>query len=649
MISQTLPKITKNITPLFHRRQPTLSEMAGILDLLPQAAILLDMKTKQVLLANSKATELTAFTRVELAQMSIDTLFGNFPNDDEITTFISPVSTRNGTSIDVFTTLNHLDATNSWLLAALIPAEEYHIQQSEIKRLAHRKDETHAMISAIQEPDLHEAVLTALKACQNLTGASILAVFLVDPHNPCIKCTESLGDWQQLPDQINPQEVSSILQTSLWLPGKRTRNVLQRAARVRNLPYLASAPIGQSSSFLGFVIMADAQSTPTENDLLSLQLLADILTNIIQHHSLITNLFDIQRHQEHLIAIGETVNEVIQDGVIQVGNDLTIEKMNPSAEWTLGYATREVYKHPIENILIGAENLIPALQSALNGRPTYSLGNVHLHRRDGDTFLAYVRTIPLTINDRVEGVIILIHDQSEHEQNQILNQQLEQQAFLTEFTAIFAHEIRNPINNISTTVQLMAINLPANESNQDSINRIEHECTRLTQLMQSILAYSRPIENKIEPVDLVGLIDKLLERWRPRMAKVRVQHSLTHAVQNHGIMGTPRTLEQVFANLINNAVEAMSAKGGTLAVNIRFVAPPGEREQLEVSVSDNGPGIPDEIRERIFEPFFTTNTNGNGLGLAIAKRIVTTHKGVIKVASVPGGTVFQVILPAIIL
>jgi signal transduction histidine kinase len=66
---------------------------------------------------------------------------------------------------------------------------------------------------------------------------------------------------------------------------------------------------------------------------------------------------------------------------------------------------------------------------------------------------------------------------------------------------------------------------------------------------------------------------------------------------------------------------------------------------INIDISDTGPGIPEEIKERIFEPFFTTNKNGTGLGLAITKRIVSAHNGQIKVDSFPGGTVFRITLP----
>jgi signal transduction histidine kinase len=296
-------------------------------------------------------------------------------------------------------------------------------------------------------------------------------------------------------------------------------------------------------------------------------------------------------------------------------------------------------------VIIGAENLVPALQGAQQGIITPNLGNVRLHRRDGSIFPAHVRILPMNSSDQLQGVLILLRDLSEHEQFQVRNQQLEQRALLGEVTAIFAHEVRNPINNISTGLQLMAYNLPQDDPNQDLISRLNQDCNRLTHLMSSVLAFSRPAENKIEAIDLAELIPNLLERWRPRLARLNVRQDFKNLTSNSTISGDLRSLEQVFNNLIGNSVEAMRDSGGSLVIHLRPVPTIGGLEQVEVSIADNGPGIPDDIRDRIFEPFFTTNRNGTGLGLAIAKRIITTHKGTIQVASVPGGTVFQVNFP----
>jgi PAS domain S-box-containing protein len=351
---------------------------------------------------------------------------------------------------------------------------------------------------------------------------------------------------------------------------------------------------------------------------------------------LTTNLSRILEEQQKYINLGTIIKDAAQDSIIIISPDLTILDMNPSAELTLGYACREVKGHPVENILIGAEILIPTLMAVQHEGYTYNLGNITLYRRDGRSFPAQIRAAPLTDSEHLESWILLIQDLSQEEQLRNRTQQLEQRALLGELMAVFAHEVRNPINNISTGLQLMAVNIPAEDPNQEVITRLQQDCDRLDHQMKSVLSFARPIEYKMEPVDL-GL----------HLTRAKVQAHLQVETDLSPTLGDIRALEQVFTNLITNAIQAMSDHGGTLALKIQPIIPDGENEQIEVSVSDTGIGIPEENRDRIFEPFFTTGKNGTGLGLAITKRIVTAHKGTIKFDSVPGGTIFQVRLPAV--
>jgi len=149
----------------------------------------------------------------------------------------------------------------------------------------------------------------------------------------------------------------------------------------------------------------------------------------------------------------------------------------------------------------------------------------------------------------------------------------------------------------------------------------------------------------MEAVDLGLLIGRLLDRLRPRLANSHVQPHLQVEPELPPVRGNMRALEQVFVNLITNAIQAMSENGGTVALKVQLVKGQSERRFVEVSVADNGPGIPKEILDRLFQPFFTTKSDGTGLGLAITKRIVTAHRGSIRVNSFPGGTLFQVRLP----
>jgi signal transduction histidine kinase len=129
------------------------------------------------------------------------------------------------------------------------------------------------------------------------------------------------------------------------------------------------------------------------------------------------------------------------------------------------------------------------------------------------------------------------------------------------------------------------------------------------------------------------------------MAKVNVSSFFQQNPEIPKVEGDWRSLEQVFTNLISNAVEAMEKTGGTLAIKLEHLQTQGGEDQVEIKVSDTGPGIPDEIKAKLFEPFITTKSSGTGLGLAIIKRIVIAHRGNIDVESFPGGTVFRVTLP----
>jgi signal transduction histidine kinase len=107
------------------------------------------------------------------------------------------------------------------------------------------------------------------------------------------------------------------------------------------------------------------------------------------------------------------------------------------------------------------------------------------------------------------------------------------------------------------------------------------------------------------------------------------------------VLGDPDQLKQVFLNLVTNAVQAMEGSGGTI-----FIKTHGSGEYVEVSVSDTGPGIPASDLSKVFDPFFTKRAEGTGLGLTIVHRIIDEHEGHIEVESGPGGTVFNVTLPA---
>jgi two-component system sensor histidine kinase AtoS len=378
----------------------------------------------------------------------------------------------------------------------------------------------------------------------------------------------------------------------------------------------------------------------------SLEVLGGQITRFIENFLLAENFRqEISRLQQSLMT-AQVMMDNAQEGILIVSPAMDLLKMNPAAEWMLGYADWEAIGKRVENILIGPDGLVPALEAAVKGIPTHNIGTVSLHRRNGQTFSAHIQTLPVERGEEVSALVILISDTSENEENRVRTQQLEQRAILGEVTAVFAHEVRNPINNIYTGLQLLASVLPEDDPNQENLVRLQNDCVRLNHLMESVLNFSRNTQYKFEAVDLGQLLNRMIERWRPRFGKLNITPFI-HVEENSPMASAdPRAMEQVFTNLVSNASEAMSAKGGNLAIRIAPLNSMPSRSQVLVTVSDDGPGIPDDIRERIFEPFLTTKSNGTGLGLAITKRIVTAHHGSIQMNSFPGGTMFEVTLLA---
>ena len=372
------------------------------------------------------------------------------------------------------------------------------------------------------------------------------------------------------------------------------------------------------------------------------------LTAALQHFILIDNLRKEVASQKLAADVRGMVFEHSQEGILFISPELKILEINPAAEWMLQYAAWEVKNQPVGNVVIGPDRMMTVLESCCEGIPTHNMGNVAVHRRNGQSFPAHIQVVPVQKDKETLGIVMFLRDISEHEQIRLRSQQLEQRALLGEFTAIFAHEVRNPINNISTGLQLISARLPEEDINSDVLNRMLGDCTRLDHLMESILAFSKPQELRLEKIDIAVFLQRILDRWRPRMARVNVQPFFSAAKSLPMINGDSRALEQVFTNLISNAIDAMSTTGGTLAIHVNPDHTLPNRPQVEISVSDNGPGIPDDIRERMFEPFVTTKSHGTGLGLAITKRIITAHQGNITVKSFPGGTIFHVYLPACI-
>lgn len=398
---------------------------------------------------------------------------------------------------------------------------------------------------------------------------------------------------------------------------------------------------------------------------------AAALQTFIQWEKLNVKLANISLETEKVQAIGELLQDHVAEGFLILDPSLKISRINQSAELILGYKEHEIKGHEMHSVLVGSESLWQAMQDLQTNHLPLQPCEVRLYRRSGDAFLATIYAHPVVIRDQLKLVLITIQDLTEEELARERNRQLEQRAILGEVTAVFAHEVRNPINNISTGLELISYNLPTDDPNQETLSRLLQDCDRLGELMRSVLSFARPIDFTLTSIPVEPFLEKILDHFKQKIDRLNITGSIKIEPGCPNILGSPRALEQVLINLINNAIQAMGETGGQLILRaelarqdksdelvrsdgIIHIEPDSyltnsnaktTREYVELSVVDTGPGIPKEMLDHIFQPFFTTSKGGTGLGLAISKRIITAHRGNIQVESFPGGTVFHVLIP----
>jgi two-component system sensor histidine kinase AtoS len=626
-------------------KSPGFVEFNAILNLVSEPALLLDRARNQVIVANSAFIRLTAYALSELNGVSLPTLLidVNLAQLVSSETMVGTLIKRNRDEIQVNIQVNILDPTGQWLVVKVTPVlnKTSFIQGEQNLLLGDFTD----LVNIIQFPEIHQALRRAMNILTKIFESDLVCFYQVDHSYPQLKKIISSELSPVFPETILSSDFSQMASPVIWSAGDPMVSEIHRCARQADLHYVASVPLGEKEAFFGLLVIAESLQPPIQQLELLLPLIAGIISNALQHFILIENLWSENEIRKKVYSIRNGLFENMRQGVLVLDADLRVIEMNPSAEIILGYTAGEVQGELIDNVLIGSEGLPGALEAARKGISTHDVGTTSLHRRNGQSFPALIQTIPVYQEESVHGVLVFIADVSEHEQIRIRTQQLEHRALLGEFTAIFAHEVRNPINNISTGLQLMASRLEPGNTNLDVINRMMGDCSRLEHLMESVLSFSRPVEPKIEPMDITVLLNRILDRWRPRFSKVNVMPYFQAQENLPKVFGDPRSLEQVFINLISNAVEAMSKDGGTLAIHCQMVDQTSSRPHMDISVSDNGPGIADDIKDRIFEPFITTNPRGTGLGLAITKQIVTANRGSIQLSTFPGGTVFHVFLP----
>jgi signal transduction histidine kinase len=262
-------------------------------------------------------------------------------------------------------------------------------------------------------------------------------------------------------------------------------------------------------------------------------------------------------------------------------------------------------------------------------------------KRDGAEFskqdLAFISLLTPQTGIALENAL-LYKEQRERFRRMLRADKL---ATIGELAAGAAHEIRNPLTAIKSSLQYLE-SKSRDETARKLLDTALEETGRIEEILSGLLSFSRPSEIKKERHNLLESLDESLEliSFQARKQKVRILKEFSSP--ELFVNGDRSQLKQLFLNLFLNSLQAMG-DGGELKVEVSSAG----GENLLVSVADTGQGIPGENLDRVFDPFFTTKKGGTGLGLSICYGIVRSHDGEIEVRSTVGlGTTVLVKLPA---
>jgi PAS domain S-box-containing protein len=351
-----------------------------------------------------------------------------------------------------------------------------------------------------------------------------------------------------------------------------------------------------------------------------------------EHQSLLTNILESAR---------ESIYAVDPEGNFKWCNTATLKG--------LGYQRSNFIGRPLLAMVYeGDRDLVrEKLDAALTGLPqTYEM---RYFSHDGQLRYARVDNSPLVVEGRTTGVLGIARDITEQKEERERAARADKLRALGQLASGVAHDFNNSLAAILGRAQLLRrqINDPALVRNLDIIQTAAEDAAATVRRIQTFARKSAVKE--FELVDVAGLLNDAVEITRTRWQNEARVRGLEYDVKlntdpGHHTYGSASELREVFVNLIVNAVDAMP-KGGRLVITCRRVD-----DRLQLHFSDNGMGMPEDVRQKIFEPFFSTKgAHGTGLGLSVSYSIIERHSGSISVVSEPGrGTNFTIDLPAVV-
>lgn len=349
--------------------------------------------------------------------------------------------------------------------------------------------------------------------------------------------------------------------------------------------------------------------------------------------------------QLKIASADQIILESIATGVIITDNDARIVLFNKAAEKILDLTKEQMLGNSYFKVLNeeSGDLLIRTFNYVVRSGKPFLGHDVEITTRIGRNIIVKPMISPIRDRDNaIWGMVLLFDDVTEKLQMEEHIRRSEKLAALGQLAIGITHEVRNPLGSIKGFALMIQRDMSQDDPLQKFVDIIIKESERLCKVTQELLDFARPSKTRTSSLNINWYIEKalFLIEMENTHNKIEYVRNLDDTIPN--IYASEEQILQVLINLLQNAIQAIGIKSGTITITTRQVPGPW----VEIAISDTGEGIPPENLTKVFDPFFTTRERGIGMGLAVVHQIMNRHGGHIVVSSHrQKGTTFSLRFP----
>jgi PAS domain S-box-containing protein len=450
------------------------------------------------------------------------------------------------------------------------------------------------------------------------SGSPPFAVLLVEPAAPY----DSIVRTTRLETVIRTFAVIVVLAAALFLVRDTMRPFRRIRERASNLPDLDHDAFTTKSSDPLFVAEA-------------FDVVADSLE--AKHKALLEAHAVLKARAGELEEFASLILRSMPSGLIGVDDRGVITRFNETAEQVLGIAASDALSCPVEETLSDFADLVDSMRDALEKGTELRRQMFQLDTPTGRRVIgASVNAVLDRRGERV-GAVAIFTDLTEVTR---LREQ-EHMAIYGEAAAGLAHEVRNALGAVLSDARLVSLETSSEKRASEALERIVWETRNLNTLIDRLLQLGQEISPERKAVDIRELVEEV---WRKLTQRESMTAVLLAIDGGAIVLGDPHLLRVAVENLLSNSISAVGSTDRDGLITAKIV--PGDNA-VTLEIKDNGPGFPDAVVHDLFKPFVTGRAGGVGLGLALVRKIVTAHDGLIEANNpAEGGSLVVVRLPA---